>query len=156
MEEPKVKAARIRELFLIHGVNETELSNIQISNFLGLTSEREKDKMRSILKDLTKYGEIKRVRSGLYIYNFNHCPHEAPKRAAIWRFVRKHKSGWTLKECTAMIKCDYAYVLKYIKWLETQGFVEKIGKNEKQAVLYKSTKKADSTPETPFINKTKK
>ena len=49
-----------------------------------------------------------------------------------------------------MVRVDYTRVLRYAAWLEEQGYIQRVGHNEKRAVTYRATNKADMTPETPY------
>ena len=49
-----------------------------------------------------------------------------------------------------MVRADYTRELRYAAWLEEQGYIQRIGRNGKNAVTYRGTSKADMTPETPY------
>ena len=116
----------------------------------GLTEEGDKARLRNRINDMARMGEVVKVRPGVYTYNFGYRPRENRSLPAIWRFVRKAKPGWCLKECALMVRVDYTRVLRYAAWLEEQGYIQRIGRNGKNAVTYRGTSKADMTPETPY------
>lgn len=132
------------------GANKQEISNAQLYDALNLKNEKEKDRLRSRINDLVRAGEVIKVRPGVYVYNFTHRAREGRGYAAVWRFVRKEKPGWTISECALMVRVDYSHALKYCAWLENEGYVERVGRNAKRAITYTGTKKAELTPETPY------
>lgn len=127
-----------------------EISHAMLFEALGLTKEGDKARLRNRINDMARMGEVIKVRPGAYTYNFKYRPRESRSLPAIWRFVRKAKPGWCLKECALMVRVDYTQVLRYAAWLEDQGYIQRVGHNEKRAVTYRATNKADMTPETPY------
>ena len=127
-----------------------EISHAMLFEALGLTKEGDKARLRNRINDMARMGEVIKVRPGAYTYNFKYRPRESRSLPAIWRFVRKAKPGWCLKECALMVRVDYTQVLRYAAWLEDQGYIQRVGHNEKRAVTYRATSKADMTPETPY------
>lgn len=77
-------------------------------------------------------------------------PREARTLEAVWRFVRKAKPGWTLSECAMMTRVSYTQALRYCTWLADEGFIIRVGKDERNAATWRATAKADRTPETPY------
>ncbi|MGE9917865.1 hypothetical protein [uncultured Desulfovibrio sp.] len=127
-----------------------EISHAMLFEAFGLTEEGDKARLRNRINDMARMGEVVKVRPGVYTYNFGYRPRENRSLPAIWRFVRKAKPGWCLKECALMVRVDYTRVLRYAAWLEEQGYIQRIGRNGKNAVTYRGTSKADMTPETPY------
>ena len=127
-----------------------EISHAMLFEAFGLTEEGDKARLRNRINDMARMGEVVKVRPGVYTYNFGYRPRENRSLPAIWRFVRKAKPGWCLKECALMVRADYTRVLRYAAWLEEQGYIQRIGRNGKNAVTYRGTSKADMTPETPY------
>lgn len=140
----------VRTALKSFGANKQEISNAQLYDALNLKNEKEKDRLRSRLNDLVQAGEVVRVRPGGYVYNFEHRSREGRGYAAVWRFVRKNKPGWSLSECALMVRMGYSHVRKYCLWLEEANYIERVGVNAKKAITYKGTLKADATPETPY------
>lgn len=149
-ENATVTIDMVRTALKSFGANKQEISHAQLYDALNLKKEKEKDRLRSRINDLVQAGEVVRVRPGIYTYNFKHRSREGRGYAAIWRFVRKEKPGWTISECALMVRVDYSHALKYCGWLEDEGFIERVGRNEKRAITYMGTKKADLAPETPY------
>lgn len=127
-----------------------EISHAMLFDALGLTEEGDKARLRNRINDMARMGEVTKIRPGAYTYNFSYRPRESRALPAIWRFVRKAKPGWCLKECALMVKVHYTHVLRYATWLEENGYIRRVGRNEKSAVTYRATSKADMTPETPY------
>lgn len=150
VENATVTIDMVRTALKSFGANKQEISNAQLYDALNLKNGKEKDRLRSRINDLVRAGEVVKVRPGVYTYNFKHRSREGKGYAAIWRFVRKEKPGWTLNECALMVRIDYSHVLKYCGWIEDEGYVERVGRNAKRAITYKGTPKADATPETPY------
>lgn len=127
-----------------------EISHAMLFDALGLTEEGDKARLRNRINDMARMGEVVKIRPGAYTYNFSYRPRESRALPAIWRFVRKAKPGWCLKECALMVRVHYTHVLRYATWLEENGYIRRVGRNEKSAVTYRATSKADMTPETPY------
>lgn len=109
-----------------------------------------KDVVRSRINDMTKHGEVIRTDRGRFVYNFKHKPRNAKLQEAIWRFVRAAKPDWTITDCSLMTHASYCYAMRYIGWLEQEGFVTRSGQNERRAITYRNTNKARQNPETPY------
>lgn len=150
MEGETVTIGMVRNALRSFGAKEQEISNAQLYDALGLQVEAEKARLRTRINDMVRAGEVKKVKPGVYVYNFNHRPRESKAYPAIWRFVRKAKPGWCVSECALMVRVDYTHVLKYCAWLEDEGYLRRMGRNEKNAVTYCATPKADMAPETPY------
>ncbi len=106
-----------------------EISHAMLFEALGLTKEGDKARLRNRINDMARMGEVIKVRPGAYTYNFKYRPRESRSLPAIWRFVRKAKPGWCLKECALMVRVDYTQVLRYAAWLEDQGYIQRVGHN---------------------------
>lgn len=145
-----MKTETVRTALRSFGAGGQEIHQSQLYDALGLTAEPEKARVRRRIADLLRHGEVTRVRDGVFIYNEKHRPREAKALVAIWRFVRKAKPGWSVNDCALMTKVSYTRVLRYCTWLEEHGFVARVGKNERNAVTYRGTLKADQQPETPY------
>lgn len=150
MEGITVTQDMVRSALQHLGAKGELVSNVQMFDVLGLTIEPEKARMRSRIKDMILHGEVERVEEGCYRYNFKHRPRENKSFPAIWRFVRKSKPGWSFSECALMTRVSYTQVSRYGAWLEEQAFIVRVGKNDRNAVTYRGTPKADQTPETPW------
>ena len=127
-----------------------EISYRLVYEALGLESEAEQAVVRSRISDMTRHGEVKRTRTGCFTYDFRHRPREAKSYETLWRFVRKAKSGWTISDCALMTRISYTQAMRYCNWLEEEGFVERTGRDSRNATTWRATAKADKTPETPY------
>jgi hypothetical protein len=125
-----------------------QVSNAQLYTILSLTCEREKDRLRTRITDMIKNGEIIKIASGLYEYNFRHRVRKNTSFPAIWRFVRTQKPGWSITYACQLIRVSYTQVARYCAWLENEGYITRYGKDG-QTALYRATDKADRCPETP-------
>lgn len=67
----------------------------------------------------------------------------------MWRFVRKAKPGWSVSGCAMMTGVSYTKALRYCNWLEGEGFIKRMCRDERNAVAWRATVKADQNPETP-------
>lgn len=126
------------------------VSNHQIFAALALDCEPEKARARSRISNMVKHGEMTREADGLYRYNFAKRPRNPKTYAIIWRFIRKAKPGWSISECAMMTRISYTQALRYCNWLEEEGFIARAGKDDRNAVTWRATVKADRTPETPY------
>lgn len=140
----------IRSALQNFGADGQEISHAMLFDAFGLTEERDKARLRKCIDEMARRGEVVRVRPGAYTYNFKYRPRGNRTIPVIWRFVRKAKPGWCLKDCALLVRVDYTQVLRYASWLEGEGYIQRIGRNEKHAVIYRATSKADMSPETPF------
>lgn len=132
------------------GEGEREISYRQIYEALGLTNDAQQAVVRTRVSNMAKHGEIKRTKPGCFVYDFKHRPREAKTYAVLWRFVRAAKPGWDVSGCAMLTRISYTQVLRYVSWLENEGYVEHAGRNAKRAVLYRATAKAAASPETPY------
>ncbi len=73
---------------------------------------------------------------------------DADKMAALWRFIRTAKSGWSLSQAALMTKTSYSFCRTCVEVFLKQGFVVQVGQNGKKR-LYKSSALAAKTPEVP-------
>lgn len=131
------------------------VSNAQLYEIMGLQNEKEKDRLRTRVNDMVTAGELARVAPGVYEYNFKHRVRKNATFPVIYRFVRMQKPGWSLNECCQITRISYTQVARYCTWLENEGFIERHGKDG-ATTLYRSTDKADHTPETPYPDITDK
>lgn len=150
MEGITVTQDMVRSALQSFGNGGQLVSNAQLYAALGLEAEPEKARLRTRINDMVAHGEVERVEAGSYRYNFRHRPRENKSFPAIWRFVRKSKPGWSFSECALMTRVSYTQVSRYGAWLEEQAFIVRVGKNDRNAVTYRGTPKADQTPETPW------
>lgn len=133
---------------LCSGGNETSYQ--QVYEALGLSDESRKAIVRTRISDMRRHGEVVRVRPGVITYNAQYRRAEGHSYVVMWRYVRASKPGWTINDCCMMTRVSYTHAMRYIGWLEGAGHVERAGRNEKRAVLYRRTQKAARTPETPY------
>lgn len=143
-------AESIRDAIMALSAGGKEISYALIYESLGVEDDPQKDVIRSRVGKMVKHGEITRTDRGSFIYNFNHQGRKNPARDSIWRFVRASKPGWSVQDCALMTRASYTHVLRYVNWLEGEGFLIRAGQDEKRAILYRNTEKARSTPETPY------
>lgn len=145
-----VTMAMLRTALQSFGNNGQEISNAQLYAALELKNETEKARMRSRIAHMVEHGEVARTRDGFYVYNYKNRPRDAKNLVILWRFIRKARQGWNLQDCAMMTRVSYTQTLRYVSWLEGEKFVARIGKNNRNAILYRATPKADATPETPY------
>lgn len=148
----KVTPEVIRVAFRAFGRNDQEISNAQIYEVLEAKNDADQAKIRTRIAEMVRHGEIIKVSSGKYKYNYKYQIRGTVIAAGytkIWRFVRQAKDSWTIKECSLMTGKDSSHVGKYMNWLESEGYVKIIGKKE-QAKCFKATPKAKMSPETPM------
>lgn len=128
-----------------------QVSNAQLYVTLGLTTEAEKVRCRRRVDTMLRRGELSRVQDGVFTYDEKRA--EAPRHAhlyeSLWRFVRKSKPGWDVKKCSLLTGVTYTTARRYVLWLEEEGYVARAGKTGANNA-YRSTAKADQTPETPW------
>lgn len=146
----EVSKEAVRAALQALGEGGKEITYRLVYESLGLTNDAEQAVVRSRISDMTRHGEVKRTRTGCFVYDFKHRPREAKSYEALWRFVRKAKPGWSVSECAMMTRVSYTQALRYCTWLEEEGFIERAGKDGKNAITWRATAKADKNPETPY------
>lgn len=149
-EYSRVTLEMVRNAAQALGDGGQEVSYRQIYEALGLSNEAQHAVVRTRISNMAKHGEIKRTRPGCFTYNFKHRPREAKTYEVIWRFVRAAKPGWDVSGCAMLTRISYTQVLRYVSWLEGEGYAERAGRNAKRAILYRATAKAAASPETPY------
>ncbi len=148
----KITPEIIRIAFRAFGKNEQEISNAQIYELLEAKTEAEQAKIRTRIAQMVRHGEINKISSGRYRYNYDYKIRGTVIAAGyvkIWRFIRQTKGEWTIKECSLMTGKDHSHVGKYVNWLEAEGYIKIVGKKE-QAKCFMATQKAKMSPETPM------
>lgn len=147
---PETTKEMVRRAVRALGDGGQEVSYRQVYEALGISGEGGQAVVRSRISDMLRHGEMTRVRVGVFTYNVGHRPREGKTYPVMWRFVRAAKPGWTVSECAMLTRISYTQALRYIAWLEDEGYVDRAGRDAKQAVLYRATARAATTPETPY------
>lgn len=148
----KITPEVIRVAFRAFGKNDQEISNAQIYEILEAKTDADQAKIRTRISEMVRHGEINKISSGRYKYNYNYKIRGTAAAAGytkIWRFIRQAKDGWTIKECSLLTGKDNSHVGKYVNWLQSEGYLKIIGKKE-QAKCFMATQKAKMSPETPM------
>lgn len=148
----KITPEVIRVAFRAFGKNDQEISNAQIYDVLEAKTDADQAKIRTRIAEMVRHGEINKISSGRYKYNYNYKIRGTAAAAGytkIWRFIRQAKDGWTIKECSLLTGKDNSHVGKYVNWLQSEGYLKIIGKKE-QAKCFMATQKAKMSPETPM------
>ena len=140
----------VRKAMRALGANDHEVSYRQVYEALGLTNDSQQAIVRTRISGMLRHGEVKRLRAGVFAYNAKYRRAEGRKYVAMWCYARTSKPGWTLKDCCMLTRVSYTHVMRYIGWLESEGFVERVGRDANRAYLYRATGKADASPETPY------
>lgn len=146
----EVSKDAVRTALQALGEGGKEISYRLVYEALGLNDEADYAIVRTRISDMTRHGEVKRTRTGCFIYDFKHRPRESKSYETIWRFVRKAKPGWSISECAMMTRISYTHVLRYCNWLAEEGFIIQTGRDARNAVTWRATSKADKNPETPY------
>lgn len=146
----EVSKEAVRAALQALGAGGKEIGYRLVYEALGLENEADQAIVRSRVSDMVRHGEVQRTRTGCFIYNFRHRPREAKSYETLWRFVRKAKPGWSISECAMMTRISYTHAMRYCNWLEEEGYTARVGRDERNAVTWRATGKADRTPETPY------
>ena len=146
----EVSKEAVRAALQALGEGGKEISYRLVYEALGLENDAEQAVVRSRISDMTRHGEVKRTRTGCFTYDFKHRPREAKSYETLWRFVRKAKPGWSLSECAMMTRVSYTQALRYCNWLAEEGFIARAGRDDRNAITWRATVKADKSPETPY------
>ena len=77
MEDRTITMEMVRLAFQSFGAGGVQISNAQLYDALGITSEVEMARMRARINSMVSHGEVNRVGSGVYTYNYKHRPREA-------------------------------------------------------------------------------
>lgn len=143
----------VRVALRVYAQGGQTVSNAQLYEALGLETDVERQRMRTRVTDMIGRGEVERVGTAMYQYNFSFRLRDASAAqgySKMWRYVRKEKSGWRIKDCALMVGLNVSYVTRYIDFLYNNGFVEIVGTAAHKTKLWRATQKAASTPETPL------
>lgn len=146
----KITIQKLREAVQALGENGKEISYGLIYEAMNINEEPEKDIVRARITSMVKHGEITRTERGSFVYNFKRRARKAAGYDTIWRFVRAAKPDWSIEDCSLLTRISYTHVLRYVNWLEGEGFVERSGRNDRNGIVYRNTSLARSTPETPY------
>ena len=142
----KISTDMVRKAIRALGDGGREVSYRQVYEALGLSSEAEQAVVRSRAADMKRHGEIQPVRPGVCTYDEQRRPRGGRMHTIIWRFVRTTKAGWSISDCALMTRVSYTHILRYVAWLEGEGFLERTGRNSRRAVLFRATGKAHASP----------
>jgi hypothetical protein len=125
------------------------VTNAQLYAVMGLACEQEKNRLRTRITDMIKQGEVIKVSSGLYEYNYKFRLRSNTTFPTIWRFVRTQKPGWSITYACQLTRVSYTQAARYCAWLENEGYITRYGKDG-QTILYNVTGKGVLSPETPY------
>lgn len=150
MDTPQITKEAIRAAMQALGQDGKEITYRLVYEALGLENEAQQAIVRSRISDMRRHGEVTRLAPGYFAYNFEHRPREARTYAVMWRYVRAAKPGWTISECAMMTRVSYTRALRYCNWLQEEGYIERQGKDARQATTWRATLKANQSPETPY------
>ena len=146
----EVSKDAVRTALQALGEGGKEISYRLVYEALGLNDEADYAIVRTRISDMTRHGEVKRTRTGCFTYDFKHRPRESKSYETLWRFIRKAKPGWSISECAMMTRVSYTQALRYCNWLAEEGFIARAGRDDRNAVTWRATVKADKNPETPY------
>lgn len=146
----EITAFMVRNAMQALGDKGHEVSYRHVYEALGLENDAQQAIVRSRITDMLRYGEVKRISPGLFSYIGKHKTRGSKTFSSIWRFVRAAKPGWTITHAAMMTRVSYTQVLRYCAWLEGEGFIERMGRDEKRSNTYRGTSKAMASPETPY------
>lgn len=147
MKEP-ITTENLRIILRVLGADGKNIVVSQLYEPLGLHEPNDRRDLREMLRNMLRYGEVKRISEGVYQYIEGYQPRERTALARVWSFVRKERPGWRLSQVGIMTGVGMGVVREYCKWLEEQGYIEVMGRDG-QTRLFRGTDKADKKPETP-------
>ena len=150
MKKQPITMEMVRAAIKSLGAKGAEVSNAQLYDVLGLNLEADKVRLRGRIQDMVARGEVLRVSEGIFTYDFRQEKKDFKALEKLWRFVRKQKPCWTMKDASLLTGVSYSYVTIYFSWLESEGYICS-DKRKGHAKLYKATLKADQSPETPYM-----
>ncbi len=111
--------------------------------------EAEKDRLRRRLNDLVKRGELKRLAPGRYTYHPQSKLRHGEMYQRMWRAIRIQKPGFSSGDIAQITRADYSTASKYIKVLETEGYITRHGRKGNTR-LYRTTVKGQNRHETVY------
>jgi hypothetical protein len=146
----EIGADAVRKAVIGLSENGGLISPAMIRGALGLTSDDQR--IRWVVRDMVKRGELTRVETGQYRYNPD-GKEDARRKAdfypRIWRAIRSAKPGFTLQDIALVTRVSYSHVRKYSNFLIETGFLAKHGK-QGNTRKYRATNLARETRETPY------
>lgn len=145
----KLTRAMVRKAAKAFGAKGTEFGYALFYELYGYEVDGDRAVVRSHITSMVDAGELRRVKNGVFVYNFNYRPRgDSPLRIKMWRFIRSQKPGWTLQDMALMSGASYTHVARYCDWLEQEGYIAAFGK-EGNTITYKATAMATKAPEMP-------
>lgn len=135
------KIPLLREAAQVLGKDGNVFSNKMLYLALHATDKNEQDRIRRRANKLVETGELIRVSRGQYIYNPRATPAQnAEVVTRLWRTLKTTRPGFTVQELARVSGAGYSYALKYLRALEQEGYVCRIGQ-QKKTTIYKVTSK---------------
>ena len=126
------------------------ISNTRLYEIMGLTTEREKARLRSRIGDLIKRGELVRQADGIYSYNPRATPkHDGLAFQKIWRTTRVVSPGFSYMDISLSSGVNVYTVMRYFKFLLQEDYISGNGKRGNTR-LFRTTQKGKRQRETPF------
>jgi hypothetical protein len=126
------------------------VTNRQLFEALGLTTEPEKARLRRRIDTMVRRKELIRISPGVYRYNADAAPKrngEGYKR--VWRAIRSGRPGWSYQDLARVTRMSYTMVRKYCLWLEKEDYIGTHGRNGNTRI-WRATQKAKTTQRTPY------
>lgn len=134
------------------GAGGADITNGMLYAALGTTvaETEERDRIRRRCNQLVRTGELERIRPGLYRYNPGAAPAQAhDKVSSMWRAVRSAAPGFAAQDVARVSGAAYNYAIKYLKFLETAGFLRRHGRSG-NALLYCLTAQGRAQRQSPL------
>ena len=126
------------------------ITNAMLYSALGAEEQAERDRIRKRCGSLVKTGELKRLEPGQYRYNSDAAPARSGELITrMWRALKSSKPGFSAQDIARVSGAGYTYVIKYFRFLESDGFITRHGRSG-NTLLYKGTKKMRETQRAPM------
>ncbi|KAF1073305.1 hypothetical protein [Halodesulfovibrio sp. MK-HDV] len=135
------KMPLMREAVSNLGKDNRVFSNQMLYAVLNVETDEERGKVRSRAAVMVKSGELVRVGRGEYRYNEDSTTARGKESVTrMWRGIKTATPGFSLQELARVSGSGYYHAMWYVKELEEQGYLRRVGKKRK-AVLYAATGK---------------
>jgi len=126
-----------------------EFTSNDLTDLIPVFTYKDRDKIRKVIQELKKSGEIVLIREGLYRYEGKKRP--LSKQARIWRAIII-KEYFIRRDIVKLSGASDDYVKRYLTFLKGRGFIEHISGQGYKDGLYRLTDPKTAPLDHPIFN----
>lgn len=140
----------VRNVIKAFSENGNTVTLAQVQKIAGVETPEDCRMVRRRIQKLIERGEVER--DGQYV--FRYVPGREPRRYGksyirAWRIIRIQPPGWSKPAVASLARVSGTIVQRYVKFLEDEGYVAKIGRDG-GTTLWRTTQKGQAERETPW------